>query len=192
LFEALPSPVEQLGETWVLEGQLISDAGDFVAAADAYARGVAAFEACGEDGWARSARSWLAHGELDLGRTEAAVALLDQARPSPTAPSWFRAFVTAGDARVALQQGDTDRARELALTASAIIDGLPPNRASIATLERLGDVLAATDDASARQHYEDARAHAEAKEDRVAEPRLRAKIEATLRGQERAGLTDRS
>ncbi len=170
LFEALPSVVEQLGETWLLEGLVMSATGDHRGGGDAHARAVTVFEACGEDGWARNARAWLAHAELDLGRSEAAAALLERVRPGPTTPNWFRAFVGAGDARVALQEGDTDRARELALAASALIDARSPYQAAIPVLERLGDVLVATGDIdAARRQYEDARVRAQSRR-RTASP----------------------
>ena len=180
LLEALPSTVEQLGETWMLEAVLDRDAGDHLAAAAAYERAVAVFEACGEPGWVRSGLASLAHTNLDLGRTAVAAAMLERARSPGTSPAWFQVLVTVGDARVALQGGDADRAGALALKASAMIDEETTDRNAIRSLELLGDVLAATGDVDrARLEYEAARARAQAKGDRVAEPRLSDKLERT-------------
>ena len=148
-----------------------------VAAADAFERAVADFEACGEVGWAQAARLWLALSDLDVGRTAAAVELLERIRPTETSGGWFSAVVHAADARVALLRGDVARAREVAIEGSSYIDAGPTHRNGIRALEALGDVLAAAGDVdAARVRYEDARSKAHAKEDRLAEARLRTKI----------------
>jgi class 3 adenylate cyclase/tetratricopeptide (TPR) repeat protein len=177
LFEALPSVVEQVGEMGLVEAGLLRDAGDHAASAAAIERAVAVFESCGETGWARISRAWLAYAYLDLGRSFEAAELLDRIRPGRSSPAWFVALVVAGDARVALANGDVDRARELALTGSKLIEASTIHRNTISALEALGDVLIATGDTdAAHAQLDDARARAQAKEDRVAEARLRAKI----------------
>ena len=177
LFEALPSVVEQLGEALMLEATIDRYRDKLDASADALRRSVEVFLSCGESGWARSARLTLAHAELDLGYTDAAVELLDIARRGRTSMGWFSAQLLAGDARVALQRGDHQRARDLAHAGSRAITRETTHRNSIRALELLGDVLAAIGFADdARPLYEDARARAEAKEDRVIEPRLRGKL----------------
>jgi tetratricopeptide (TPR) repeat protein len=177
LFDALPSVVEQLGEALMLEALIDRYWGELGASADALRRSIEVFLACGETGWARSARVTLAHAELDLGRDEAAVELLGMARQGRTSMGWFEAQLFAGDARVALARHDHEGARELARAGSRSITQETTHRNAIRALELLGDVLVASGvPDEARPLLEDARARAEAKVDRVAEPRLREKL----------------
>jgi len=163
----------------LVEAALRRDAGDLTGGAEAIERALEVFESCGEAGWVRISLVWLALANLDLGRPSTASELLERARSGRATPPWFQALATAGDARVALANGDTDRARELALDGSGLIDASTTARNAIRALEELGEVLAATGDVdAAKAQFEEARRRAAAKEDRVAESRLRAKFDA--------------